>query len=116
METGYKVLDVRKDGLYSLVIRRAGGMRYLPGQCNIPMPGWGPMCVLPDVALAVGFLKMYGDMAMGKAEIYQVGYERSQETMAWEPFIVGIDATRIGMLSEGTILADRVWLERVVKV
>ena len=111
MEIGYKVFDRRDKKMYSPVIRYTGGVEYLIDVWNTPKDGWGPMCILPTLELAKDFIKMYGDMAMGEAEVWEVEYEPSKETSVWQRYVDGSkDDTEKHVLFGGTVLADGIKL------
>lgn len=112
--TGYKVLDNRKNGKYSLVIRYGGGVEYSDSEWNNPKENWGPICVLPTIELALEFTKMYGTMAIGEVEVWEIEYIQSVEEKVWQCFTSGNrDETEKFVLFSGTILADSVKLIRL---
>lgn len=113
MNIGYKVLDDRESkGKFSIIIRYDGGIQYNINAMNIPKPGWGPFCVLPTMKLAEDFVKMYGDMTIGRVEIWELEYELSSANTVWQKFLNdNIDVTEQHDLFSNTVLADKIWFK-----
>jgi len=116
MIQGYKVVQLKDDGLYSCIVEGRYSVKYAIGVMSKPAEGCGPLCVFDTLIAAERYVDTHflGEDT-GNAAIYKCEYAPAVD-VSKGVYLAGAPCDKVteACLPRGTVLADLVTLTEEV--